>query len=861
MGARGKPFVSHAQNFEDIVLWRVLQDVDEGCYVDIGACDPVADSISWAFYERGWRGALIEPVPSWAAALRQRRPYDVTIEAAAGAATGISTLFASTTTGNSTLVRDVADRVGADGVELTEVSTRVEPVDDLLDDAGFQGRTIHFCTVDVEGSEAEVLAGFDLARWRPWILVVEATEPNSSLASHPAWEDRVLAAGYQFCLFDGLNRFYVHADKADDFGERLSYPACVFDGPFYRAVTNARRAEQLEHENTFLLDRVSHAECEKARLVDRVAHVEREKALLVARASEAAAQLSTMEATISWRLTRPLRAVRARQIGFGPARRHTRSATDVRARTGHGRAHVAPVTALEDRSGLERAFAHRARQAAELLLPPGRTFAPGHADDALAVFAEALATSAAPDRAKAWLALVAVDGTYPGERSVERIARMLRMDGADGLREELLRRYAQSVEHGRATTGELELRFNRVLVDVTHTALATDLHTGIQRVVRETVARWIDAGRPMELIRFDLDPPAARLLSADASDRFRSWRTYLGSATADPHSPPTTSAKTVVPWGCDLVVPELPFEAERTAAYRGLGSASVLRSLSMVGYDVIPIVAAEKVVTEVSTDFVGYLSVLKHADRVSSISRTSKHSFQAFAAMAAAEGLRPPKIEAHELPAEPLKLDSDRLEAARSELRIAAGPVILVVGSHEPRKNHLAILEATERLWAARGDSAFQLLFLGWSGWLSGEFDELVGQLLATGRPILVRKRCTEDELWTAYRLARFSVFPSLLEGFGLPIAESLACGTPVVTSNYGSMAEVAEKGGCVLVDPRDVDALEQAMAMLLDDDDALRKLREEALSVDTGTWECYANQLWNFLTDAVAAERLESAL
>ena len=330
MGATGKPFVSHAQNFEDIVLWRVLQDVDEGCYVDVGACDPVADSISWAFYEQGWRGALIEPVPSWADALRRRRPYDVTIEAAAGAATGIAPLFASTTTGNSTLVRDVADRIGADGVELTEVTTRVEPLDDLLEEAGFQGRTIHFCTIDVEGSEAEVLAGFDLARWRPWILVVEATEPNRRLASHPAWEDRVLAQGYRFCLFDGLNRFYVHPDKADDFGDRLSYPACVFDAPFHRAVTNARRAEQLERESTSLLDRLTHAEREKATLVDRLVHAERGNEVLVARASAAAAQLSAMEATISWRVTRPLRAVRAGQIRRGPSARQTPGGTDVR---------------------------------------------------------------------------------------------------------------------------------------------------------------------------------------------------------------------------------------------------------------------------------------------------------------------------------------------------------------------------------------------------------------------------------------------------------------------------------------------------------------------------------------------------
>jgi glycosyltransferase involved in cell wall biosynthesis len=181
-----------------------------------------------------------------------------------------------------------------------------------------------------------------------------------------------------------------------------------------------------------------------------------------------------------------------------------------------------------------------------------------------------------------------------------------------------------------------------------------------------------------------------------------------------------------------------------------------------------------------------------------------------------------------------------------------------VVGSHEPRKNHLTVLEAAERLWS-QNERAFELVFLGWSGWLGEDFDELVDELMSTGRPLIVRKRSSEDELWASYRLARFTVFPSLLEGYGLPIAESLASGTPVITSNYGSMAEVAEKGGCLLVDPRSVDELERAMSLLLDDDDALSKLRDEALSVDTGTWERYANDLWNFFTEARGEEQLGS--
>jgi glycosyltransferase involved in cell wall biosynthesis len=571
-----------------------------------------------------------------------------------------------------------------------------------------------------------------------------------------------------------------------------------------------------------------------------------------------------MQATMAWRVTYPLRSA------FRTKKRLVRYS---RGTTAHRE--------------LELAFVRRIVQATETLCPDAGTGSPQEVDEALTAFEAALTSSRAPDQAKAWLSLVSADGCFPDERSVEHMARVLRLEGSTGLLKELALRLATGIEQGTATRAVLDVRHDQVVVDVSHTSIATDLHTGIQRVVRETVGRWIDQNRPMELIRFEPEPPAARLLSVDELQRFRSWRRYVRPSTVKELVRPVleghptayrlarslhtagTSALTgsgrgsteiLVPWQCDLVVPELPFEPERSSAYRGLATASVLRSLSLVGYDLIPILASEKVAApKVTTDFAGYLSLVKHADRVSTISRTSRESFKGFAEMTAAEGLRAPLIAAHELPTEIPPLDERAVEAASTPLGVGSRSVVLVVGSHEPRKNHLAVLEAAERLWS-QNHMSFELLFVGWSGWLSEEFDELVAKLVSRGRPITVRKRCAEEELWAAYRLARFTVFPSLLEGYGLPIAESLASGTPVITSNYGSMAEAAEKGGCVLVDPRNVEELVRAMSLLLNDDDVLNKLREEALSIDTGTWESYANELWDFLTGAGREERLPQA-
>ena len=147
--------------------------------------------------------------------------------------------------------------------------------------------------------------------------------------------------------------------------------------------------------------------------------------------------------------------------------------------------------------------------------------------------------------------------------------------------------------------------------------------------------------------------------------------------------------------------------------------------------------------------------------------------------------------------------------------------------------------------------TAFELLFIGGFGsshYLA--FERYVQRLRAEGWPVRVRHRASELELWAAYATARFSVYPSFIEGFGLPIAESLASGTPVITSNFGSMAEIAAGGGALTIDPRSVDDLEQAMHRLLTDDALVDELRRQARAQDFGSWDDYAKAVWDYLTE-----------
>jgi hypothetical protein len=86
-------FITYAQNFEDLMLWRALHDVKVGFYIDVGAADPDEDSVTRAFYDRGWRGINIEPTPEYFEALVAARPRDITLRCLAGAALGEAELY------------------------------------------------------------------------------------------------------------------------------------------------------------------------------------------------------------------------------------------------------------------------------------------------------------------------------------------------------------------------------------------------------------------------------------------------------------------------------------------------------------------------------------------------------------------------------------------------------------------------------------------------------------------------------------------------------------------------------------------------------------------------------------------------
>jgi FkbM family methyltransferase len=291
-------FISYAQNREDVLLWRALRDVEAGFYIDVGAAHPQHDSVTLAFYERGWRGINIDPEPANIAALQAARPCDVNLRFALAAAAGSARFHRFPDTGWSTLDARIAALHAAHGHQPEEWVVETQTLAAICE--RHVTGDIHFLKVDVEGSEAQVIAGGDFGRFRPWIVVVEATVPGSSEPVPRDWESTLIAAGYKLAQFDGLNCFYVADEHAAARLPALSVPVNIFDD--YISVNQISLARDADTPALQLPGFAAQAELEakardlEARLTAREEDISAQNAHLLAQETRISAQATYISA-------------------------------------------------------------------------------------------------------------------------------------------------------------------------------------------------------------------------------------------------------------------------------------------------------------------------------------------------------------------------------------------------------------------------------------------------------------------------------------------------------------------------------------------------------------------------------------
>jgi len=341
-------FITYAQNGEDVLLWRALGHVPNGFYVDVGANDPTEHSVTRAFYEAGWRGINIEPLPSFHQRFEHDRPGDINLAIAAGATDGELKLYdVPSVNGWASPDAGVAAAHRSEGFDVVELTVPVRTLNGVW--AEHVRGDVHFLKIDVEGFEGEVLRGFDLARYRPWILVIEATLPNSRVTNHESWEPLVTSHDYRFAWFDGLNRYYVAAEHAELMAALTVQPN-VFDDykPYHfshletvaaaanAAADSARQAhdnavaqaQDARDENALLVARLLEAQsavnASERIMAEQCAYAEKlERDLAQAQewGQNLDRKLEGILNSASWRITEPLRAANGGELGVWMRRR------------------------------------------------------------------------------------------------------------------------------------------------------------------------------------------------------------------------------------------------------------------------------------------------------------------------------------------------------------------------------------------------------------------------------------------------------------------------------------------------------------------------------------------------------------
>ena len=295
----------------------------------------------------------------------------------------------------------------------------------------------------------------------------------------------------------------------------------------------------------------------------------------------------------------------------------------------------------------------------------------------------------------------------------------------------------------------------------------------------------------------------------------------------------------LAPAGTWVVMPELMYK-ERAAQLVDYVHRRGWR-LAVILYDTIPVDHPEYVPPTLPKQHAGYLRAFSKADLILPISEASAQGWRNFLA---AEGLSSPPVQVCTLACDLVGIsrvcDAPALSGAESPRAVR----LLCVSTLEPRKNHHTLLAAYERAVAARPDLNLELDLVGGAYGGSENIEELVRTTASRLPGLRWHGQIDYDELRALYARCDFTVYPSVVEGFGLPVIESLWFGRPCVCADFGVMAENAADGGCLATDVRDSQALADTILTLATDQDLRRRLTGEATTRSLKTWSEYAREI-----------------
>ncbi len=376
-----------------------------------------------------------------------------------------------------------------------------------------------------------------------------------------------------------------------------------------------------------------------------------------------------------------------------------------------------------------------------------------------------------------------------------------------------------------------------LLLDLSHTC-HTRARTGIQRVTRALHVALGDGARPITHdphVRAwrELEPWERANLATENASAKRGTQWPLPARARSTLRRWLGRGATPLPRNTGVVVPEV-FSPEVARNLPALFAQTAGPRVALF-HDAIALKFPELTPAKTVARFPPYLIELLAFDGIAAVSEDSRSALVDYWCWLGVT--KPPPVRAF-----PLGLDLG-VPVTTSAPASTALPIVLSVGSLEGRKNHVALLEACELLWT-RGEQ-FTLHLIGLAHPQTGATAlARIRALQAAGRSVRYDGPVGDQAVAAAYAACTFTVYPSIAEGFGLPVIESLAQGRPCICSARGAIGESSHGGGCLALESVDASSLAAAIARLLKTPAEVAALASAARARHFKTWAAYADEL-----------------
>ncbi|MCH6258665.1 glycosyltransferase family 4 protein [Puniceicoccaceae bacterium K14] len=291
-----------------------------------------------------------------------------------------------------------------------------------------------------------------------------------------------------------------------------------------------------------------------------------------------------------------------------------------------------------------------------------------------------------------------------------------------------------------------------------------------------------------------------------------------------------------------VVIPELMKQDEMEGAINDIHAQGA--KVAVVFHDSIPLLYPEWVNEGIRVNHEGYMMEMTRADCILAVSEFSANCFRDFVKE---RNIEAPRIE---VCANGVAFAEAKKEFVSFEENLIGEDCIRIlhIGTLEPRKNHRIMLEAWHLFKEQNPQANAKLTLIGnpYDG-----FDDLrdwVSDFVSKEDSVEWLGGVDDATVKRLYEECHFTVFPSIVEGFGLPVLESIWHEKPCLTANFGAMEEVARDGGCLTVDTKDAHALADGYAQLILDADMRARLVDECKKRPLRTWKEYAEDMHRIL-------------